>query len=170
MDDVLIISSGSYEDHLNKVGIALAILLENGLKINISKSKFCRKELEYLGFYLTREGIKPTRKKVEAILNLLPPKNNRQLRRFIGLVNYYRDLWPRRSEILAPLTSLTSVKKKWKWEKEHQEAFDKMKRVVAREVKLSYPNFNKEFEVHTDASDKQLGAVISQELKPIAFY
>ena len=86
------------------------------------------------------------------------------------MVNYYRDLWPKRSETLAPLSSLTSKSIKWKWKEEHTEAFEKMKKIVAREVMLAYPDFNKEFHIHTDASKTQLGAVISQEGRPIAFY
>ena len=112
----------------------------------------------------------PMPKKVAAIKNIATPINKRQLRRFIGMVNYYRDMWIRRSETLAPLTALTSKEAKWKWTDVHQTAFDNMKKLVAREVLLSYPNFNDVFEIHTDASATQLGAVISQKGSPIAFY
>ena len=86
------------------------------------------------------------------------------------MVNFYRDMWPRRSEILAPLTALTSSKVKWKWEEEHDKAFREIKKVMARETLLAFPDFNKRFTIHTDASKTQLGACISQEGKPIAFY
>jgi UDP-N-acetyl-D-mannosaminuronic acid transferase (WecB/TagA/CpsF family) len=79
-------------------------------------------------------------------------------------------MWGKRSEILSPLTALTSVKVKWRWNDLEQNAFDTMKRIMARETILAYPNFNKPFEIHTDASAHQLGAVISQDGKPIAFY
>ena len=170
IDDVLVITSDTFEDHLAKIEITLTRLLQAGLKVNISKSKFTRTELEYLGFYLTREGIRPMNKKVEAINNIATPKTKKELCKFIGLVNYYRDLWPKRSETLAPLSSMTSKTVKWKWTEQHQKAFDTMKKIVAREVMLSYPNFSKEFHIHTDASKTQLGAVISQNGKPIAFY
>ena len=67
------------------------------------------------------------------------------------------------SEILAPLTALTSIKVKWKWSDLAQNVFDTMERIMARETILAYPNFDKPFEIHTDASAYQLG-------KPIAFY
>ena len=86
------------------------------------------------------------------------------------MVNYYRDLWIRRSEVLAPLAALTSKKVPWKWTDKHQLAFELMKKIVSKEVLLSYPDFSKPFDIHTDASHTQLGAVISQEGKPIAFY
>ena len=79
-------------------------------------------------------------------------------------------MWKRRSALLAPLTALTSDNVPWKWEKEHQTAFDAIKKIISRETLLSYPDFDKPFDIHTDASDLQLGAVISQNNKPIAFY
>jgi hypothetical protein len=65
---------------------------------------------------------------------------------------------------------MTSKQVKWNWTKEHQSSFDTMKRILSREVLLSYPDFNETFHIHTDASHTQLGAVISQNGKPIAFY
>ena len=79
-------------------------------------------------------------------------------------------MWIRRSDILAPLTKLTSPKEKWVWTSVEQQAFDKIKRIISRETLLAYPDFEKPFVIHTDASHTQLGAVISQDNKPIAFY
>ena len=170
IDDLLIITQGDFKEHLNHLDSALTRLKDAGLKICAAKSKLGRHELEYLGYFITRDGIKPLNKKVEAINNLATPKNRRELRKFIGLVNYYRDMWPKRSEILGPLTGLTSTSVPWKWTPECQHAFEAMKSLVARDVILSYPQFDKPFHIHTDASKSQLGAVISQENKPIAFY
>ena len=79
-------------------------------------------------------------------------------------------MWKRRSHILAPLTAITSAKSTWKWGAEQEESYNTIKRVIAQEVLLAYPDFNVPFDVHTDASDLQLGAVISQNGRPIAFY
>ena len=97
------------------------------------------------------------------------PKSRKQLRSFLGLVNYYRDIVIRRSDTAAPLTKLTSTKIPWKWTSTEEQAFQKLKLAISKETMLNYPNFSKEFEIHTDASDKQLGAVIAQEGKPVAF-
>ena len=86
------------------------------------------------------------------------------------MVNYYRDMWGKRSEILAPLATLTSKTEKWVWKAEHQKAFDDMKKLISWEALLVYPVVNEEFVIHTDASHTQLGAVILQRGKPIAFY
>ena len=108
IDDLLLITKGNWDDHLTQLDQVFERLQEAGLKINVKKSFFGRSELEYLGFWITREGIMPVPKKVNAILAIKPPTTRKELRRFIGMVNFYRDMWSRRSELLAPLTSLTS--------------------------------------------------------------
>jgi hypothetical protein len=81
-------------------------LCDAGLKVNAAKSSFCAHEIEYLGYILTREGIKPQPKRVQAILVLNLSNNIKELRHFLGMVQYYRDMWARCSEMLAPLTDL----------------------------------------------------------------
>jgi hypothetical protein len=183
IDDLLIITRGTLEDHLSKVKTVLAKLRDAGLKVNAAKSFFCTHEIEYLGYILTREGIKPQPKKVQAILVLTPPNNLKELRHFLSMVQYYRDMWVKRSEMLAPLSDLvgecgemkTTKKNKtkkspWRWDPIHQEAFDNVKATIAKEVVLAYPGFSKTFEIYTDTSTTQLGAVITQYNRPITFF
>jgi hypothetical protein len=170
IDDILAITNGLFSEHLEKLELIFKRLRQAGLKVNADKSFFAKYELEYLGYWITRKGIQPVTKKIEAIQNIAPPQNRRKLRKFIGIVNYYRDMWIRQSHVLAPLATLTSKSTKWRWGEREQWAFDKMKQFISKEILLSYPNFNKPFIIHTDASHTQLGAVISQDDKPIAFY
>jgi hypothetical protein len=99
------------------------------------------------------------------------------------MVQYYRDRWAIWSKILAPLISLvgecnqTKVTKAkgtkkvpWHWDEVHQRAFDHVKATITREVVLAYPDFSKVFEIFTNTSSKQLGAVITQEIRPIVFF
>ncbi len=106
LDDLLCISKLSLEDHLEKLEEVLRQICDAGLKVNAAKSTFCTLEIEYLGYVLTRDGIKPQSNKVQAILAIKPPTGVKQLRHFLGMVQYYCDLWARRSNMLAPLTSL----------------------------------------------------------------
>jgi hypothetical protein len=106
MDDLFIITRRTLDKHLQKMERVLTRLRATGLKVNAAKSSFCAHEIEYLGYILTREGIKPQPKKVQVILALNPPNNVKELRHFLGMVQYYRDMWVRRSEMLAPLTDL----------------------------------------------------------------
>lgn len=170
IDDVALLTSGTWMDHLEKLDTVLTRLEEAGLKVNGFKSFFGRTELEYLGYMLTQEGVKPLKKKVDAMLRIAPPKNIRQLRGFLGAVNYYRDVWMRRAHLLAPLNQLLKKGVKWQWGPEQDRAFDNIKRVMTKETLLYYPDFNEEFEIHADASLHQIGAVITQKGKPVAFY
>ena len=183
IDDLLVITKGSYDDHLSKVKVVLQRLQDAGLRVNVRKSTFAQTEVEYLGYILTREGIRPHPKKVSAILAIKPPTSVKELRGFLGIVQYYRDLWEKRSHMIAPLTDLVgecgeskstkkkgTVKKPFHWDEIHQKAFDDVKAIVARDVVLAYPDFEDTFEIYTDASTRQLGAVITQKNRPIAFF
>jgi hypothetical protein len=183
LDDLLCIFKLSLEDHLEKLEEVLRQLCDAGLKVNAAKLTFCALEIEYLGYVLTRDGIKPQSNKVQAILAIKPPTGVRQLRNFLGMVQYYRDFWARRSDMLAPLTSLVgecsqtkSTKAKgtkkvpWHWDKVHQRAFDHVKAKIAKDVVLAYLDYSKFFEIYTDASSKQLGAVITQDNRPIVLF
>ena len=94
------------------------------------------------------------------------PTTPKQLKSFLGLVNFYRDVWEKRSHISAPLSKLFSVKTKdWTWGREQENAFRKIKEAI-----LAYPDFDKPFHLYTDASDLQLGATLMQNGKPLGYY
>ncbi len=106
LDDLLVISKITFLDHLKKLRPVLIRLREARLKVNVKKSKFCAKEIEYLGYQLSREGIAPQTNKIDAILALTPPTTVKQLRTLLGMVQYYHDMWKNHSKMLAPLTDL----------------------------------------------------------------
>ena len=110
--------------------------------------------MNYLGFWVTRY--------YKIYIN--------EVRQFIGVVNYYCNMWARRSHKLAPLDKITSNKVKFKWTKIEQDDFDKIKWIVSRDTLLPFAGYNEEFKIHTNAINFQLVAVISQKGKPIAFY
>jgi hypothetical protein len=170
LDDILITTDGSFQDHLQKLQLVLKRLEQANFRANLHKCFFARDELDYLGYWLTCRGLQPQPKKVEVIMRLTPPKTKHQLRHFLGMVNFSRDMWCMRSHLLAPLSALVSPKVKFEWRKEHQDAFDQFKTLISKETLLMFPNFNEPFHIYTDASKYQLGAVIMQNDKPLAFY
>jgi hypothetical protein len=93
------------------------------MRINAKKSYFGRGEIEYLGYWVTGNGIQPLPTKVDAMLAMDKQKTWRQVRVFMGLINYYRDMCRRRSHVLAPLTELCSETKKFVWVEPQTEAF-----------------------------------------------
>jgi CCR4-NOT transcriptional regulation complex NOT5 subunit len=109
LDDVLVATKDSFTDHLKHLEQVLERLDKANLRINIEKCAFATQEFEYLGYLVTTTGIRPLPSKVEAILQLKAPKTLNQLRSFLGMVNYYRDMWKRRSHLLTPLTEVTKV-------------------------------------------------------------
>jgi hypothetical protein len=120
---------------------------------------------------------------VQAILAIKSSTGVRQLRHLLGMVQYYHDLRERQSNMLAPLTSLvgecsqtksTEAKRTkripWHWDEVHQRAFNHVKTTIAKDVVMAYPDYSKVLEIYTDASSKLLGAVITQDNRPIAFF
>jgi hypothetical protein len=184
LDDLNCIFRSSLQDHLEKLEEVLRRFCDAGLKDNAEKLTFSTLELQYLGYILTRDGIKPQSSTVWAILAIQLPTGVKQLRHFLGMVQYYHDLWARWSKMLTPLTSLAgecgqtkvtrakgTKKVPWHWDEVHQRAFNHVKAAIAREIVLAYPDYSKVFKINTDASSKQLGAaVITQENRPIAFF
>ena len=86
------------------------------------------------------------------------------------MVNFYRDMWIKRLNVLAPLTRLTSKNAVFKWTDIEQKSFKDIKLIVSRGIHLVYPNLIKSFVIHTDTSKTHLEVVISQEGKHIEFY
>jgi RNase H-like domain found in reverse transcriptase len=127
-------------------------------------------ETDWLGYWLTPTGLKPWKQKIQEILALERPKTVKQLHSFIGAVTFYRDMFPKRSHILSPLTALVGGKGSLKWTPQCQQAFTQMKAVMAKDAFLRYPDHNKPFHIYCDASDLQLGAVIMQDDALVAFY
>lgn len=172
IDDIGVFDT-DFDEHLRKLEVILSRLQANGFTVNPLKCEWCVKETDFLGFWMTPDGIKPWKKRVEPILAMKTPQTLKELRAFIGMINYYRDMWQGRSHVLAPLTALTKIERKdfkKKWSTEHDVAFEATKALVAQETLLVYPDPNVPFLIETDASDYQLGAVLKQNGKPVAFF
>lgn len=175
LDDIGLFHT-DWETHLRVLDKVLTRLQDNHFTVKPDKCEWAVQETNFLGFWLTPSGLKQWPKKVEAILNLDKPKTLKQLRAFVGMVNFYRLFHHRRAHIMAPLTDLNGLPKDQQrhflrhWTPAHDKAFEETKRMIAREVLLKYPDPNKPFLIETDASDQQIGAVIYQDDAPVAFY
>jgi hypothetical protein len=168
IDDIGIFSS-DWESHVHTLHAVLQRLQDNGFTVNPLKCEWAVKETDWLGYWLTPIGLKPWRKKIDAILRLGTPRNTKEVRAFVGAITFYRNMWPHRLDLLAPLTELTGCGA-FNWTPRHQKAFDESRALIAENALLRYPDHNKPFHIFTDASDYQLGAVIMQEDVPVAFY
>ena len=107
IDDILIITKGSYEQHLQAVHKALIKLREARTQLNIDKYFFAKDRVDYLGYVISRSDITPHTSKVQLIMDMPRPKTVTQVKRFTGIINLYRDLWKHRAHHLAPIMNLT---------------------------------------------------------------
>ena len=169
INDVGIWTDGSFDNHLSVVDLVLSHLHANNMKCNPLKCEWFVQETDFLGFWMTPEGVKPWKKRIEAILKMDCPQNNTDVCTFIGAVNHYKSLWPRQAHVLAPLAELTG-RGRFHWTPRHDAAFKEMKAIITADAMNAFPDYTIPFEVYTDASDFQLGAAIIQRQKPIAYY
>ena len=161
---------GKSQKHMEQAeNLVLTTLENNGFTVNPLKCEWRVRETDWLGHWMTPVGLKPWKKKIQAILDMDPPVTITQVRSFVGSVNFYRDLFPHRSHLLAPLTELPT-KGNFQWLNEHTKAFNTMKSILCRDCLVHYPDHNLPFDIYTDASDYQLGAVIIQQGRPVAYY
>lgn len=175
LDDVIIISS-SFEDHVSRLLRVLDKLRQANLTVNFEKCKFFRSELKYLGYVVDVHGLRTDPEKVEAIINFPTPLNRKELKRFLGTATWYRRFVPNFSTVAGPLNKLTANGKKappFQWSPEADAAFNALKECLISSPVLSCPDYTKPFEVHTDASNFGVGAMLTQNLDgkehPIAY-
>jgi hypothetical protein len=148
--------SDNWDHHVDLIATILRRLRENGFTINPLNCEWAVKETDWLGYWITPRGLKPWKKKIDAILHMDRPCNTTELHMFIYCINYYGDMWPSRcSHILKPLTDQSGLKKRApiKWTDDMQQAFDKMRLLMAADALAAYPDHKKLFNVYTDASD-----------------
>ncbi|GFU37431.1 retrovirus-related Pol polyprotein from transposon 297 [Trichonephila clavipes] len=168
MDDV-IITSPSFKDHLDHLTQVFTLLRDAGLTLNKEKCHFARDKLKYLGLIISKEGIETDNKKIQAITEMKPPKNNREVSKFLGMTGWYQKFIPRYADICEPLYQLKKKGAKFNWSGEAQDSFDQIKRTLTEAPILQLPNFSEQFNLFTDASGVGIGAVLQQNQKPIAF-
>ena len=169
LDDILIFATSLQEMEVN-IKLIFKELRKSNLKIQIDKCKFFSKSTEYLGHILTDKGIKPNPNKITAIEKLRPPKTVKQIKSFLGTTGYYRKFIENYSKIAIPLTEcLKKGRRINEKDPAFLKAFEELKSLITSHPILRYPDFKKTFTLTTDASDKAIGAVLSQDNHPISF-
>ena len=174
VDDIFC-GSDTFEKHMSDVDRVLHQLQQSGLKIRFEKCLFFRHKVNWLGHVLSKDGVQPNPQGVQAIKNLQPPKNVKELRSILGSLVYFKDFIDKFSDLTTPLTTLLQKHQKFIWKPDHQKALDALKDALASDKILIKPDFNKDFYLQTDASDVAVSAILSQKdennlLRPIQYW
>ena len=168
IDDILVFSK-SHEEHLEHLRIVMQTLRDNDFKIKLSKCEFEKPEVKFLGHIVGANGVKVDTDKISVIQNWCQPTNLSALRSFLGLAQYFRKFIQDFSKIATPLTNLTKKETPFIWDEQCEKAFQHIKYSLTHAPVLALPDFNKSFEVITDASIEGIGAVLMQEGRPLAY-
>lgn len=161
LDDIIVVTP-TFQRHLEVLGEILHRLRSANLTLNKEKCHLCRSELCYLGYIVDHRGLRVDPQKVEAILKIPVPTNQKTVRQFCGTASWYRRFIPDFSSKMYPLTSLLKKKQKFVWTDEAQRAFEDIRSALVRAPILACPDFGKPFTISCDASGVGLGAVLSQ--------
>ncbi|GFU83739.1 retrovirus-related Pol polyprotein from transposon 297 [Trichonephila clavipes] len=167
MDDV-IITSPSFNEHIDHLNQVFTLLRDAGLTLNKEKCHFARDKLKHLGLIINKEGIETDSSKVKAIAEMKPPKNNKEVSKFLGMAGWYQKFIPHYADICEPLYRLKKKGAKFNWSTETQDSFVKIKRALTEAPVLQLPNFTEQFNFFTGASGVGIGAVLNQF--PIRFF
>ena len=161
VDDLLCMSE-DFDQHLDNLDELFTRFEKHGLTLNLEKSQFLRSKVTFLGHILTTEGIRPDPEKIRAIKEFPAPRTVKQLRGFLGLINFYSKFTKEHAAATYPLLPLIKKNSKWRWGNEEETAFREIKEKFCSNVVLHYPDRQRPFYVQTDASDFALGAVLYQ--------
>lgn len=161
VDDCLCLSN-SLEEHLTHLDLLLTNLYEANITVNFKKSQFFRREINYLGYCLSVEGLSPMPDKVKAIQNFPRPRNQKQLKGFLGLTNFYNRFTSRYAETTSLLIQLLKKERNFKWTEQHDRQFKLVKELFIDTVILKHPDLKKQYYLQTDASNYALGGQLFQ--------
>jgi hypothetical protein len=164
-----LIYSRNIHDHLLHLRLILDLLASHHFVAKLSKCVFAVDTIDYLGHVISNKGVKPDNDKIQAILSWPTPRSLTTLRGFLGLTGFYRHFVRNYASLAAPLTDLLRSTR-FTWNSEAEAAFTNLKKHMTTTPVLTLPNFSKLFVVETDASAVAIGAVLSQEGHPLAFF
>lgn len=174
LDDILV-TGKNREEHMENLENLFKILEDNNLKVRLNKCEFFKKQISYLGFLISKEGLQKNMEKCEAIVKAPQPKNLTELRAFCGLVNFYGKFIPNLASIMRPMYELLLSNARFEWQQEQDEAFRQIKTIMISDTILVHYNPEVPVILDTDASLEGISGVLQHRfkdgsIKPIAFY
>ena len=166
--DDIVVYGKSEQDHDKNMHGMMARCVSAGIKLNPDKCQIKEDKIQFYGVICSNKGIQPDPKKISALQQMAPPKDQREMLSFLGLVTYMSTFIPNASSLTAPLRDLTKKDQPYEWSTVHQDAFDRIKSLLSDQVTLQYFDSQKPITLQVDASSKGLGATLLQDGKPVA--
>ncbi|KAL5017800.1 hypothetical protein ScPMuIL_003522 [Solemya velum] len=161
LDDILIFSE-TFTEHLSNIEEVLIRLENAGLKLGPKKCSFAQQSCTYLGHLISRDGILPPPDRVKAIVEFPSPRNVKELRRIIGMMNWFRKFIRNFSSVVLPLTKLLKKGQKFIWTSEQDHAFCELKNRLANSTVLAFPRYDIPFRLAVDTSSRGIGYMLYQ--------
>jgi len=149
------------EGHDEIVEEILRRLEENNLYVKPEKYIWKVRKIGFLGVVIGPNGIEMEKEKVDRVLSWPKPKNVKDIRKFLGLANYYRRFIKNFAQVARPMNALMKKDVKWQWGQEQQKAFDKLKKIFIMKPVLAAPDLDKKFRVEADTSNYTTGGILS---------
>jgi len=173
IDDVMI-ATETKEGHNEIVEEVLRRLEENNLFVKPEKCVWKVREVGFLGVIIGEDGVRMEKEKVQGVIEWPVPKSVKDVQKFLGLANYYRQFVKDFAKIARPLHEMTRKETKWSWEEKQQKAFEELKERFTTEPVLVIPDLDKEMRVEADVSDFVMGGVLSmkcedEKWRPVAY-
>ena len=161
LDDVLIVSA-DFQTHMSDIQEVFDRFRSAGLKLNPKKCYFAQDSCLYLGHVISSEGIRPPPDRIKAITDMPIPKDANELRRTMGLFNWFRKYIDNFSTVSFPLQNLLKKGARFIWTEDHTIAFEKLKNLLSTGPVLAFPDFTKQFRIAVDTSSKGIGYMLYQ--------
>lgn len=174
IDDILIFSK-SFEQHINHLKQLLEAIKKEGFKLKFQKCTFASDSVKYLGHIIQNNSVKPLKDNLISIKNFPIPKTQKNVRQFLGKINYYHEYIPNSAIILDPLHNLLRKNQKFIWTDKCQEAYEKIKNILCSQPVLEIYDKDLPINIYTDASIEGVGAILKQiqqdgKEKPVAYF
>jgi hypothetical protein len=162
VDDVLIYSKDFFE-HMSHLELVLKRLTSAGFTVNASKSRFCQAEVKFLGHRINQYSVSPDPERIAAILKYPAPRNQKQLRQFLGTCNFHSKFIVGYASYVGPLLPLMKKGCRWAWTAELQSAFETLRANFASSIQLIHPDGDLPYCIYTDACSYGISAILMQQ-------
>lgn len=163
INDDILVHGPTQEEHDIALKAVFKRLSDRGLTLKRGKCLFNQAQLLFYGYIFSAEGIRPNPQRVDCVKNLAAPKSVSEIRSFLGMCNHLSRFIPAYSDFSKPLRALTKKYSSFKWNMEHQNAFDALKDILSSDTTLSYYEPNRKTVIHVDASPYGLSGILTQK-------